>query len=214
MAFAHTHSADASHTVCVAPDWTTKERTIVMKRNVLITGLIIAAAAGFYACVARAGAPGPNDKSLLRIGVYDSRAVTIAYCASPHNPNIMVKKSKAKHKAEQAGDLEKAEKIDRWMFYFAVKRHSQGFATAPVGDLLKPIDKKLPKIARTAGVDIIVSKWQLDYIAPDAKVVDITTQIVAAYKPTEKTLTTIKQIKEIKPITESEIVKHELEGGH
>ena len=75
-----------------------------MKRNVLITGLIIAVAAGLYLCVGGVSGSSGKDKSLLRVGVYDSRAVAIAYTASPHNDNTMVEKSKAKKKAEQAGD--------------------------------------------------------------------------------------------------------------
>lgn len=185
-----------------------------MKRDAFVAVLIVSLLVALHLFIDNVNGSAGKDKTLLRVGVYDSRAVTIAYSASKHNDNIMVAKSKAKKKAEQAGDLEKAETIDRWMFHFSVKRHSQGFATAPVGDLLKCIEKQLPKIANDTSVDMIVSKWQPDYLAKDAEVIDITPQIVAAYKPSEKTLATIKRMSEIKPITEADILEHELAGGH
>ena len=168
-----------------------------MKRDAFVAVLIVALVVAMHLFIDRVDGSAGKDKTLLRVGVYDSRAVTIAYSASDYNDNTMVEKSKAKKKAEKAGDLEKAEKIDRWMLYFSIKRHCQGFATAPVGDLLKCIEKQLPKIARDAGVDMIVSKWQLDHLASDAEVIDITTQIVAAFEPTERTLATIRQMKNI-----------------
>lgn len=154
------------------------------------------------------------DKQFPRIGVYDSRAITVAYTNSRYNDGIMVKKSTEKKKAEKAGELEKARQIDEWMTWFSIHRHSQGFGTTPVHDLLEPIQKKLPQIAREAGADVIVSKWDLDYTSPDIQIVDVTDRLVRAFEPKPEAYSTIEQIQKIEPLSMEEIVRHELEGGH
>lgn len=185
-----------------------------MKRTAMVVGLLAVSVGVSYVIFGGAKASAKEKKDLLRVGVYDSRAITIAYCHSGYNDSAMAKKSKEKHKAEQDGDLEKVEKIEKWMTHFSIKRHSQGFSTAPVHDLLKCIKKQIPKIAADAGVDVIVSKWEFDYLASDAEVVDVTKPLVKAYDPKPRALTLIEQIKNIKPISQEEIVQLELEGGH
>lgn len=153
-------------------------------------------------------------KELLRVGVYDSRAIVLAYTYSAHNNNLMVKKSKEKKEAEQAGDMEKAQKIDAWMNWFAIHRHAQGFGTEPVHDLLACVQKKIPQIAKEAGVDILISKWEFDYMASDAAVVDVTDNLARAFDPEPGVFETIEKFKTIAPLSYEEIVRHELEGGH
>jgi hypothetical protein len=184
-----------------------------MKRNVLMAGLLAVILAGSYMVVGGANGVSGAKKELLRVGVYDSRAIAIAYSASRHNDNVMIAKSKEKHQAEQAGDVETAERIEQEMRSLQVKRHLQGFGTAPVHDLLASIEKQVPAIAREAGVDVIVSKWAFDYRAGDAEVVDVTAALVKAFEPTAKALEWIEQMKDIKPMSEAEILQHELEGG-
>lgn len=153
-------------------------------------------------------------KELLRVGVYDSRAIVLAYTYSAHNDNIMVKKSTEKKEAEQAGDVEKARQIDAWMNWFAIHRHAQGFGTEPVHDLLACVQKKIPQIAQEAGVDILVSKWEFDYRTSDAAVVDVTDNLARAFDPEPGVFETIEKFKTIAPLSYEEIVRHELEGGH
>ena len=155
-----------------------------------------------------------EKRKLLRVGVYDSRAITIAYSGSRHNDAFMVKKSREKQKAEAAGDLDKAKKIDTWMTYFKIQRHAQGFSTAPVHDLLACVKEEIPTIAREAGVDLIVSKWEFDFRSLDAEVLDVTRQLVQAYKPKKKVLSSIEQFVRSKPVSHAEIIQHELERGH
>ncbi len=126
---------------------------------------------------------GAEIEQRLRIGVYDSRAIVIAYTSSAYNDHVMQKKSKQKKKAEQAGDTHEANKIEAWMTHISNKKHSQAFGTAPVHDLLHPIKMRLPQIAKEAGVDAIISKWEFDYVSPDAEVRDVTMLLVKAYEP-------------------------------
>jgi hypothetical protein len=150
-----------------------------------------------------------GKKQLLRIGVYDSRSIAVAYAYSSFTDNLIQKISKEVHEAEAKGDVETAKKLRGKMEWEQKKRHLQGFGTMPVHQLLSPIKDKLPQIAIDTKVDIIVSKWEFDYISPDADVVDITDELVKLYEPNEKTLKTIEQFKNIKPAPEEEILEHE-----
>ena len=58
---------------------------------------------------------GGDEVTHLRIGVYDSRAIAVAYKASDHNDPVMVKKSAQKKKAEQAGNTKTVAEIEAWM---------------------------------------------------------------------------------------------------
>lgn len=184
-----------------------------MKQKVTII-IIMAIVSGSGFLVVHGQTTKRGKKALLRIGVYDSRIITIAYSDSMYNDNIMVKKSKEKKEAEKAGDLEKVQKIDDWMNWFSIYRHAQGFSTEPVHDLLACVQKKIPQIAREAGVDIIVSKWEFDYIASDAEVVDVTEQLALLFEPKSEISPVIQKLKDTKPVPYTEIVRHEMEGGH
>lgn len=150
----------------------------------------------------------------LRIGVYDSRAIIMAYKHSDYDDNFMVKKSKEKKQAEQAGDTEKAQKIDALMTQYSIRAHSQVFSTTPVHDLLKCIKERIPQIAKETGVDVIVSKWDFDYLTSDAELMDVTMQLVQAFKPKPGTKEAIEGLLKTKPMTYEEIVQHEIQGGH
>lgn len=153
------------------------------------------------------GAEDKKQAGPLRVGVYDSRCITAAYVHSNFSENEIQKLFDIVHKAEKDGDAEAAKSSREIAEYMQKKRHLQGFGTAPVQELLKPVGDKLPQIARDADVDIIVSKWQIDYQIKDAEFVDITDALVALYHPNEKVLKTIESIKPIEPVSEDEILK-------
>jgi len=150
----------------------------------------------------------------IRIGIYDSRAIIMAYKHSDHDDNFMVKKSKEKRQAEQAGDTDKAKKIDAWMTQYSIRAHSQVFSTTPVHDVLNCIKDKIPQIAKQANVDAVVSKWEFDFLTPDAELTDVTMQLVQAFNPKPGTKEAIEGLLKTKPMSYEEILRHEIEGGH
>ena len=138
----------------------------------------------------------------------------MAYKHSDYDDNFMVKKSKEKKLAEQAGDTDKVNKIDALMTQYSIRAHSQVFSTTPVHDILKCIKDRIPQIAQEAKVDVIVSKWEFDYLHPDTELIDVTMQLVRAYNPKPNTKDTIEGLIRTKPISYEEILQHEIEGGH
>lgn len=107
-----------------------------------------------------------------------------------------------------------ANKIESWMSHISIKRHSQAFGTAPVHDLLRFIKMRLPQIAKEVGVDVIMSKWEFDYLSPNAEVRDVTMLLVKAYEPKPELIASIHELMNTQPLTPEEIVRQEVEGGH
>lgn len=150
-----------------------------------------------------------EKRALLRVGVYDSRCVTIACVNSKYGQQEIQKMFDIVHKAEAEGDTKTAQRTRRTAEFMQNKRHLQGFGTAPVHDLLEPVKDKLAAVAAAAQVDVIISKWEFDYLAPDAQVKDITDELVALFETNEKATNSIRQMKDIAPLSEKEILEHE-----
>jgi len=148
------------------------------------------------------------ETARLRVGVFDSRAVTAAFAASKQFDRQLRRMREALEKARQEGDQEevarlKAEAGDRQKQF-----HRQGFGTAPVDDILEHIRDRLPEIARRAGVDVIVSKWAVTYSVPGAELVDVTDLVVEPFEPNERTKRIIEELRSQPPRPLEEIEKH------
>lgn len=174
-----------------------------------ITGLAMAAGVVLVMGVVSQAVHGQDKTEVkpLRVGVYDSRCIAVA-CFSSEWWNTQVReKMKEMEAAKAAGDEQKVKELEQWGSQNQQKAHLMGFGTAPVKQSLVPVEKDLATVAQQAGVDIIVSKWQIDYQVDGAQFVDVTDAIVALYKPGEKALKSVEAIKKTKPISEEDILK-------
>ena len=88
----------------------------------------------------------------------------------------------------------------------------QGFGKGDVSEYLDLIREEIPKIAKEAGVDLIVSKWDIEYHDPNVKLVDITEALIQPFKPTEERMKIIRDLKKNPPATEKEIRELEKSG--
>jgi hypothetical protein len=109
--------------------------------------------------------------------------------------------------AKAAGDSEKLKATEEQGKAHQVKFHHQGFGTAPVDDILAKVPDALPAVAREAGVPLIVSKWRLDYCAPDVEQLDVTDLLVAKFNPSPKTLKIIADLRQHPPVSDDELAK-------
>ncbi len=150
-----------------------------------------------------------NSAATERIGVYDSRAIAVAYAGSPVFQKEMQSVMTEHKKAKQAGDQEKAAKIDAEMRARQKKAHLQGFSTAPVDDLLATIKNALPEIQKTAGVSALVSRWDEAGLKKysGAEQVDVTMKLVDAFQPNERQRKYALEIQKQKPISLEEARK-------
>lgn len=185
-----------------------------MKSRILLIGLLAVLLMVVYTSLDGSQALAVEKKNLIRVGVYDSRAIPVAYTHSKHNDHFMQKKSEEKKEAEAKGDNQKAQGLENQMQQYALKRHKQVFSTTPVNDLLDLVKDRIPEVAKKAGVDLIVSKWQVDYLASDAETVDVTLEMVKLFEPEESVLQGIPELMKKEPLAEKEVERLEKEHPH
>lgn len=165
------------------------------KRKIIL--VLVCVVSGLVGC-------GVNERESIgpkvRLGIYDSRAVAIAFAHSEWN-GIDAKMAEME-KAKAAGDTKKIEELEEWGPAQQARLHRQGFSTAPVDDILEHIKDNLPQIAKDVNVIALVSKWDKKTLKryKSAELIDVTDLIAAQFNPNEKILRTIEQIKKKKPI--------------
>lgn len=122
-----------------------------------------------------------------RIGVYDSRAVAVAYAGSTWQMKRMKELTAQSKKAREAGDTNRVSRLEAEGRAWQSNLKQQGFGTAPVDDLLAEIASDLPTIQEAAGVTSIISKWNTSELNeyPHAVQVDVTMRLVDAFQPNE-----------------------------
>ena len=184
------------------------------KKRITLTLVLVVACLAVWAFAAGGKTSEKTDKARLRVGVYDSRAIPMAYTHSQYGGDFMPKLSREKKEAEAKGDAKKAQELEEQMHRHALKKHKQVFSTAPVHDLFQVIETYIPGIAKQAGVDMIVSKWQIDYLASDAEVVDVTLDMAKMFEPKPGTLEAIQELMKKEPLAEEEVERLEKEHPH
>jgi hypothetical protein len=174
-----------------------------MKCGLAIMGLSLVAAT-LTVCVGPATA-GKAAKPPMKIGVYDSRGVAIAYARSAEFQEKMAKLRSDHEEAKARGDDQRMKELEQEGSWGQVRLHQQGFSTAGAGDLLAKVSDVLPRVAREAGVVLIVSKWEPPYRDASVEVVDVTLPLAKLFKPDEQTLKILGELKDQTPIPFDEI---------
>jgi hypothetical protein len=103
----------------------------------------------------------PATKPSVRIGVYDSRGVAIAYARSAGFRESMTRLRGDFEQAKARGDSAQMKTLEQQGQWMQVRLHQRGFSTAGAGDLLARVADGLAGVAREAGVVLIVSKWEM-----------------------------------------------------
>jgi len=124
----------------------------------------------------------------LRVGTFDSRAIAIAYGRSEPVKQLVSIHFEKYNKAKEEGDEKLVKELEALGQASQQVLHQQGFSTASVADILEKVKAELPKISEDAGVDIIVSKWEVVYRNPSIEIVDVTSHLVKLFNPDETTL--------------------------
>ncbi len=158
--------------------------------------------------MAGAAAFGQSKENTLRIGVYDSRAIAVAYGNSEEFRKSLDAVTADFKKAKAAKDDKRVKEIEAQMQARQRRAHEQGFSTGSVADIMAKIKDSLPGVAKKAGVDVILSKWEVNYQSPEVKVVDVTDDLVALFHVSAKGLEWVKQIKTKPPVPIEQITDH------
>ena len=185
-----------------------------MKHKMLMVGLMAAAFGTIMLFSNGQRVSAAGKKKLLRVGVYDSRAIAIAYGNSDHWSKILKEKQAALEQAKKEGDTEKVKEIEAWGPAQQAQAHLKAFGTAPVHECFDCVKDKIPQVAKAAGVDVIVSKWEFDYLADDADVVVVTMELAKLFNPSERGWKSIKSLKKWKPYSHEELQRLEKKHPH
>ncbi len=144
----------------------------------------------------------------FRVGVYDSRAVAVAWANSSEFKEAMKPVEAEIKKAREAKDEKRVKEIKEQMKLRQLRQHEQGFSTGSVIPIMEKVKDRLPDIAKQSGVQIVVSKWELNHQSPEVEVVDVTDKIVALFDVNERGLKWCKDIQSKKPLPMEQITGH------
>jgi hypothetical protein len=176
--------------------------------RIIISVVIAALAAVAIMQALGSGVPSQQNAAAtapMRIGVYDSRAIAIAYAASEFNP--VAAKMQELREAHDAGDQDRIRELEAWGARHQRELHRQGFSRVPVTDLFESVRDQLPALAEKLGVDAIA--FECNYIADAVEEVDITLDLVSLFDPSEQAMNWIRESLKAEPVD-----LDELEMGH
>ncbi|MHC5063683.1 MAG: hypothetical protein ACYTG5_06890 [Planctomycetota bacterium] len=183
-----------------------RNRGFLINSAVALLGVVLGCASSTVESV---GAPQEPSAEGLRIGVFNTRAVALAYGRSSR-PDCMIAqadKIRAAHKAaEEAGDEDKAKELAAQAVARQEKIHTQVFSDAPIPEILQLIEDEMADVAKAAGVDLIVG--QVLHKAKGVELIDITWHMCTPFEPDEKTRKGIEELLKTKPVPLSEL-KHD-----
>ena len=136
----------------------------------------------------------------VRIGVYDSRAVALAYYNSPSGQPKPQGLQSEYAEAKAAGDQKKLKELEAAAIAMQELLHEQAFSTGSISNVITVIKDKLPDIAKRAGVTLLVSRWDVAYRDPSIEYVDVTMPVVRLFSPGDKVLQWIAELKNQEPV--------------
>ncbi len=136
----------------------------------------------------------------FQVGTFDSRAIAIAHGRSKVFNQYLRDLREKLNKAKEEGNETLVKELESLGPAIQQVLHQQGFSIASVADILEKFKADLPKIAQEAGVDIIMSKWEVVYNNPSIEIVDVTSQLVKLFNPAESTLKMLETLPKQIPI--------------
>lgn len=166
---------------------------------------LLLVAVGITALTSLSPGEAPARDGMIRVGVYDNRAIAIAF--APSRFNDLSEKRQELEEAKAIGDEARVAELDEWGRELQKRLHRQGFGRALVDDLLVHVEDRLPEVAQSAGVDVIT--LQCDFASERVVLVDVTDELVQLFDPSPKTLEYVRQIRKQAPLDPDEI-----ERGH
>ena len=150
----------------------------------IVLSLILAAADAVQArdadsVVGQASAVQPNPG--LRVGVFDSRFVALAYYRSEYGMKEVRKLQEQMEEARRTGNIERVKALEQKGPALQNLMHQQVFGNLSIPNVLTTLEGRLPQVAADAGVSLIVSKWEVQYAAAGIELLDITSRLVELF---------------------------------
>ena len=165
--------------------------------------MIIAVLALALGLPQRSQAQPKDNVSEEKIGIYDSRAVAVAYAGSPTHEKWLATMKAERAKAKESGDDAAVVRIETEAKAQQAQMHQQAFSTASVADLLAEIPAEVERIRNTEGLVAMISRWDEAELNKHGKAgrIDVTPAIIDAFHPTERQRARALEIQKHKRVT-------------
>lgn len=156
------------------------------------------AAAWLMGSIAGVHAQDAREKATadVRIGIYDNRAIALAYAASRFN--LITEKRAAYEEAQERGDAAAMKEIETWGQTHQWMLHFQKSCRVPVDDLLEPVRDGI--VALIESERLVAVTMMCDFTATGVELVDVTEQLVALYEPTDEISQAATSIRSVDPV--------------
>ena len=142
------------------------------------------------------------SQNKIRVGIYDSRFIAVAYYNSKYfklMPEVTQKMKTAKEK----NDTTEMSNINKEMSLRQRFIHEQGFGKGSVCYIIEEMKDKISELAKNEKLNIIVSKWELNFKGSNVEIIDITEKIANLYEPTNNIKEMIKDFNNNEPVKEA-----------
>ena len=149
-----------------------------------------------------------NAQTKIRVGVFDSRAVSIAYYQSKFSNvqqafgtlHTRMKEAKEKEDKKAIASIEREATLRQAMM------HEQGFGRGSINNVTETVKDKMVQLAKDENLSAIVSKWELVFSGADVVTVEVTEKIVDFFEPNEKIKSMMKEIMGSEPIKDAYLI--------
>jgi hypothetical protein len=129
---------------------------------------------------------GFSSGSKTRIGVFDSRAIAIAHANSSEGAAVVAELRAEMEKAKTAKNDAQVKVINEKGKMHQVLGHLRAFSVGSVAEILEKHKSDIAQIAKKAGVEAIVSKFETPYLGSGIETVDVTQEMVGMFKTSEQ----------------------------
>ena len=126
-----------------------------------------------------------KKSSVMKIGTYDSRIVIFAWSRSDEFKKHMVKLNRQTDSAQKAHDTARVKELSIGAMSYQHLLHQMIFSNGSIAIVMGVVKDKLPELAKSAGVSVIVSKWEVTFSDPSVVIVDLTNQVAQLFQPKE-----------------------------
>ena len=114
---------------------------------------------------------------------------------------------KKNQEALDAKDTVKSKKLIREGQMRQAMLHEQAFGTGSVRYFLEPLKDKLALLAKNENLDLIVSKYELNYSSPNTLVIDITEKVTDLLSPDKRFKTMLPELIKNEPVKDAYLIE-------
>lgn len=149
---------------------------------------------------------GFSSRANVRIGTYDSRAIAIAFGNSSEGMQFVSTLRAEMMKAREARDDSLVRHIENKAGAYQKLNHLRAFSIGSVSEILQNHQAEVAVAAEEAGVQTIVSKFELIYRGMGVDTVDVTLALTRIFKPSEQVQKWISSVPNQKPLPMADVL--------